>query len=199
MIEEVWFWIAIGFLSLVALLWFIHSVFKRIRYETFQAIGLLFIILALSLPETIGEYTELPYYTIVAASLALLAIVLILLGILTSHRRWINRKGTTNLNKFKNLMIFAYVRHPISLGIIIISFSLIFLINSILSNVLSIMAVISFFLSSYEKDSLFQESYGYPYRLYMKKVPRFNIIHGLIRSIIAREEEVAKEGEDVFY
>jgi protein-S-isoprenylcysteine O-methyltransferase Ste14 len=198
-IDAVWFWIAIGFLSLVALLWFIHSVFKGIRYETFQAIGLVFIILSLSLPETIGEYTELPYYTIIAASLAFLAIFMILLGILTSHRRWIKRKGTTNLNKFKNLMIFAYVRHPITLGIIIISFSLIFLINSILSNVLAIMAVISFFLSSYEKDSLFQESYGYPYRLYMKKVPRFNIIHGLIRSIIAREEEVAKEGEDVYY
>lgn len=199
MIDEVWFWIAISFLSLVALLWFIHSFLKGIRYETFQAIGLVFIILSLSLPETVGEYTELPYYIIIAASLAFFGIFMILLGIFTSHRRWIKRKGTTNLNKFKNLMIFAYVRHPVTLGIIIISFSLIFLINSILSNIFAIIAVISFFLSSYEKDSFFQESYGYPYQLYMKKVPRFNVFHGLIRSIISREEEVAKEGEDVFY
>ncbi|MFW9852742.1 MAG: hypothetical protein ACFFDS_07365, partial [Candidatus Thorarchaeota archaeon] len=108
-IDTIWFWIAIGFLSLIVVFWFIHSIFKGIRYETFQAIGLMFIILSLSLPETIGEYTELPYYTIIAASLALLALILILLGILTSHRRWIKRKGTSNLNKFKNLMIFAYV------------------------------------------------------------------------------------------
>jgi len=199
MIDEIWFWIAIGFFSFVALAWFLHSVFKGLRYETFQAVGLVFIILSLSLPDTIGAYSELPYYTIIAASLALLALVMILLGVLTSHRRWIKQKGTTNLNKFKNLMIFAYVRHPITLGLIIICFSLIFLLNSILSNVLAIMAIISFFLSSYEKDSLFQDSFGYPYRLYMKKVPRFNIIHGLIRSIIAREEEVAKEGEEVFF
>ena len=55
------------------------------------------------------------------------------------------------------------------------------------------MAVISFFVSSLEKDSHLQKLYGYPYKLYTQRVPRYNIFHGIIRAILSKEEEVKQE------
>lgn len=132
---------------------------------------------------TLGEYLPIPYYQYIASSLTLIGMLLIMLGILSSQRRWVKRKGTRNLNSFKNMLFFAYIRHPMILGTVILCLALIFLTNSILSNVFAVLAVTCFFLASYEKDSYMEEKYGYPYKVYERKVPRFNIIWGIIKAI----------------
>ncbi|MCG3226199.1 MAG: hypothetical protein H7645_04710 [Candidatus Heimdallarchaeota archaeon] len=147
----------------------------------------------MSVPETAGAYARMDSYTLISTILASTGITSILIGVLSSGRKWVTRRGTANLNKFTNLLFFAYIRHPITLGCILISFSMIFLISSIVSNVLAIVAILSFVLSSFERDVFLQKAYGYPYRLYMKKVPRFNILHGIIRSILVREKEIESE------
>ncbi|MHA2309435.1 MAG: hypothetical protein ACXABJ_09175, partial [Candidatus Heimdallarchaeaceae archaeon] len=65
--------------------------------------------------------------------------------------------------------------------------------SSIVSNVIAIVAILSFVLSSFERDVFLRKAYGYPYRLYMKKVPRFNIFQGILRSILVREKEIESE------
>ncbi|MCG3259080.1 MAG: hypothetical protein H7644_05005, partial [Candidatus Heimdallarchaeota archaeon] len=90
--------------------------------------------------------------------------------------------------RFTNLLIFAYVRHPVSLGMMLISISMIFYIHSLLSNLLAGVAFLVFMFSSFEKDTFFKELYGYPYKVYSKTVPRFNFVHGLIKALIASKK-----------
>ena len=192
MIDTIWFWSLIVLISVFLVVWLLFAIYRGIRYEIFQVIGFIFVTLSLSL--TVGEYSTFQYYEITASILALVAFSLIFLGLISINRRWVKRRGTANLNKFGNLLFFAYIRHPIGLGLIFVAFSLIFLVNSILSNIFAVMAVIAFFVSSLEKDSHLQKLYGYPYKLYMQRVPRFNIFHGIIRAILSREnEEIEQE------
>ncbi len=193
MLDYLWFWSLIVFLSAVLIVWLMFSIYRGIRHEVFLVVGFVFLVIAMSVPETAGSYGRLDYYTLISIILASIGFTSILVGALSSGRRWEIRKGTANLNKFTNLLFFAYFRHPITLGCIFISLSVIFLISSIVSNVLAIVAILSFVLSSFERDVFLQKAYGYPYRLYMKKVPRFNILHGILRSILVREKEIESE------
>lgn len=195
MLDYLWFWAIIVFFSAVLVVWLMFSIYRGIRHEVFLVVGFIFLIIALSVPETAGTYSSLAYYTHISIILASLGISSVLFGVLSSGRRWVTRRGIEKLNKFTNLLFFAYIRHPITLGCILISFSIIFLISSIVSNVLAIIGILSFVLSSFERDVFLQKAYGYPYRLYMKRVPRFNIIHGLLRSFLAREKEIESESK----
>ena len=193
MIDAIWYWIIIGVLSLILLIWLIFALYRRVRFQAIQSFGFIFLILGMSF--TLGEYLPIPYYQHISGSLAILGIFLIVFGLLSSQRRWAKRKGTKNLHSFNNLFIFAYIRHPIAFGTVILSFALIFLANSILSNVFAVLSVVCFFLSSYEKDNYMIETYGYPYKNYARQVPRFNIILGIIKAIRANipEKEAKKK------
>ena len=134
---------------------------------------------------TLGRKNNL---TISRNVFVIFSMIFILAGTLSSGRRWIRRRGTENLNRFTNLLIFAYIRHPVSLGMMLISISLIFYIHSLLSNLLAGIALLVFMFSSLEKDTFFKELYGYPYKVYSKTVPRFNFVHGLIKAIIENKK-----------
>ena len=193
MIDSLWFWSLIVFFSAVLIVWLMFSIYRGIRHEVFLVVGFVFLVIALSVPETAGAYARMDYYTLISIIFASIGFASSLVGALSFGRKWVTRRGTANLNKFTNLLFFAYIRHPITLGCIFISLSLIFLVSSIVSNVLAIVAILSFVLSSFERDVFLQKVYGYPYKLYMKKVPRFNIFHGILRSILVREKEIESE------
>ena len=198
MIDSTWYWIVIGILSVILVIWIIFAIYRGIRFEAILAFGYVFLILGMSF--TLGEYLPIPYYQNIAGSLTLLGMLLVILGLLCSQRRWVKRKGTKNLNSFKNLLVFAYIRHPMVLGTVILCFALITLANSILSNVFAVLAVICFFLASYEKDSYMVEKYGYPYKVYALKVPRFNIIWGIIKAIKTNTQGKGdKKKEEILY
>jgi len=189
------FWTLIGILSFLVFIRAIIAISRGIRYEYLQVLGFALLILSLTLT---GSYSYIYYvgseeivYLSLSLTLALLSMVFILGGTLSSSRRWVRRRGTENLNRFTNLLIFAYIRYPVSLGMMLISISLIFYIHSLLSNLLAGVALLIFMLSSLEKDTFFKELYGYPYKVYSKAVPRFNIVYGLIKAII-----VSKKAQD---
>ena len=192
MIDPRIFWTLIGILSFLVFIRAVITISRGIRYEYLQVSG--FVILILSLTLT-GSYSyiyhvgnEETVYLSLSLTLALLSMIFILAGTLSSGRRWIRRRGTENLNRFTNLLIFAYIRHPVSLGMMLISISLIFYIHSLLSNLLAGIALLVFMFSSLEKDTFFKELYGYPYKVYSKTVPRFNFVHGLIKAIIENKK-----------
>ena len=114
MIDTIWFWSLIIFISVFVVVWLLFAIYRGQRYEIFEVIGFIFITLSLSLD--VGEYGTFQFYEITASIFALIAIFIIFLGLISSNRRWVKRRGTANLNKFRNLLIFAYLRHPISLG-----------------------------------------------------------------------------------
>jgi len=186
------FWTLIGILSFLVFIRAIISISRGIRYEYLQVSGFALLILSLSLT---GSYSYIYYvgseeivYLSLSLALALLSVVFILAGTLSSSRQWVSRRGTENLNRFTNLLIFAYVRHPVSLGMMLISISMIFYIHSLLSNLLAGVAFLVFMFSSFEKDTFFKELYGYPYKVYSKTVPRFNFVHGLIKALIVSKK-----------
>ena len=192
MIDPRIFWTLIGILSFLVFIRAVITISRGIRYEYLQVSGFVLLILSLTLT---GSYSYIYHvgneeivYLSLSLTLALLSMFLILAGTLSSGRRWIRRRGTENLNRFTNLLIFAYIRHPVSLGMMLISISLIFYIHSLLSNLLAGIALLVFMFSSLEKDTFFKELYGYPYKVYSKTVPRFNFVHGLIKAIIENKK-----------
>lgn len=192
MIEPRLFWTLIGILCFLVFIRAIITISRGIRHEYLQVSGFALLILSLTLT---GPYSYIYYvgseeivYLSLSLALALLSVVFISAGILSSNRQWVSRRGTENLNRFTNLLIFAYVRHPVSLGMMLISISMIFYIHSLLSNLLAGVAFLVFMFSSFEKDTFFKELYGYPYKVYSKTVPRFNFVHGLIKALIVSKK-----------
>jgi len=191
-------------MSTVVLVWLILVIIRRVRYEVFLVLGFMLIILSLTLT---GDYSgtyllsvqNLFIYQIVSIVIAGIALVFIILGLFSSNKRWIKKRGTDKLNSFRNLAFFAYVRQPITFSCMLISISLMLLIQSILSNVLAGLALIIFTISSFEKDTFLQKLYGYPYKVYSRQVPRFNVLHGMVRSFIIRERDKGRTDDFVIY
>ncbi len=187
LINDLWYLIAISIIGAFLLVWLFFAIYRGIRFEMLQILGYILVVLSLSF--SVGTYIINNYFIIIANILSYIGLIFTFLGLVTSNRRWIIRKGIKGLNKFSNLMLYAYIRHPITLGMIFISLSAIFLNHSILSNLFDVMAILCFILSSVEKDLYYENMYGFPYTLYMNRVPRFNIIAGIIRSLKSTEEE----------
>lgn len=182
------FWIVISILSLVLFSWLFFAFYNGYRYEIFKIIGFIFLILSISLPEIL-PYNSSELYLQIGVVIAIISFCLIFLGIITSHKTWVKKKGTTNLNKFGNLLIYSILRQPIILGFLVLDLALIFYIPDVVVTIFLVMSFLSFILASYEKDNYMIKIYGYPYRVYMKRVPKFNIFLGIIRAVMTKEEE----------
>jgi protein-S-isoprenylcysteine O-methyltransferase Ste14 len=75
--------------------------------------------------------------------------------------------------------IMSIVRHPMYLGTAIASFALILILQSILSIVLSIVAIVLLWMASKMEDDYNIERFGDSYREHMTRVPRWNVFKGL--------------------
>lgn len=193
MLDEPWFWVSLIIISVFLCAWLVFAIYNSARYQILQIFG--YLMLVLGLVFTIGPYPPVIYGKYISSVLAYTALILIAISVAMTRWRWINRRGTEKLNSPSNLMIFAFVRHPITLAMMLIGFSVIVLKSSILSNVLTTMALVFFLLSSFEKDIYQEKVYGYPHKVYSTSVPRFNIITGLVKSIIIARKEKKNIGK----
>jgi len=75
--------------------------------------------------------------------------------------------------------IMRIVRHPMYLGTAIAAFALILIFQSILSIVLSIIAIVLLWMASKMEDDYNIERFGDSYRKHMTLVPRWNVFKGL--------------------
>ena len=71
------------------------------------------------------------------------------------------------------------VRHPMYLGTAIAAFALIFVFQSILSIVLSTIAIVLLWMASKTEDDYNIERFGDSYREHMTLVPGWNVLKGL--------------------
>ena len=84
--------------------------------------------------------------------------------------------------------IYAVVRHPIYLGWILAIFvATIFLHQHWLFLIIGILGIASVYLISRQEDRLNIERFDSDYKGYMQKVPRMNIIVGIIRLLRRRK------------
>jgi len=77
--------------------------------------------------------------------------------------------------------IYGIVRHPMWLGMAIWSVALILVFQSVLSIILSAVAVVCFRIGATKEDEFNIKEFGDAYREYIKKVPMWNIFKGLRR------------------
>ncbi len=86
--------------------------------------------------------------------------------------------------------IYAIVRHPLYLGwILAIFIATIFLHQHWLFVIIGIPGIASVYLISRQEEQTSIEKFGDDYRLYMQKVPRMNLLKGIIRLIQRRKRE----------
>ena len=131
--------------------------------------GLFFtsLLLSLGLHQT-GDIADIVWLEIIGFVLFIPAAILIASAIVAIVQGNLVKTG-----------IMRIVRHPVYLGTAIAAFALILVFQSILSIVLSIIAIVLLWMASKMEDDYNIERFGDTYRKHMTLVPRWNVFKGL--------------------
>ena len=131
--------------------------------------GLFFtsLLLSLGLHQT-GDISDIVWLEIIGFVLFIPAAILIASAIVAIVQGNLVKTG-----------IMRIVRHPMYLGTAIAAFALILVFQSILSIVLSIIAIVLLWMASKMEDDYNIERFGDSYRKHMTLVPRWNVFKGL--------------------
>ena len=131
--------------------------------------GLFFtsLLLSLGLHQT-GDIADIVWLEIIGFVLFIPAAILIASAIVAIVQGNLVKTG-----------IMRIVRHPMYLGTAIAAFALILVFQSILSIVLSIIAIVLLWMASKMEDNYNIERFGDTYRKHMTLVPRWNVFKGL--------------------
>ena len=84
--------------------------------------------------------------------------------------------------------IYAFVRHPEFLGHILIIFALVIISQHWISVIVGAILIVLLCLAMIEEEKRNIEKFGDAYRDYMKRVPRINLIAGIIKQIHSRRK-----------
>ena len=84
--------------------------------------------------------------------------------------------------------MYAFVRHPEFLGHILIIFALVIISQHWISLIVGAILIILLCLAMIEEEKRNIEKFGDAYRDYMKRVPRINLIAGIIKQIHSKRE-----------
>ena len=85
--------------------------------------------------------------------------------------------------------LYAFVRHPEFLSHILIIFALIIISQHWISLIVGAILIVLLFLAMIEEEKRNIEKFGKAYRSYMKRVPRINLIAGIIKQIHSKREK----------
>ena len=96
----------------------------------------------------------------------------------------LRRKGTGNV---VDSGIYGIIRHPMYLGAMVMFFSHIFLGQSWIVAISTIIAIVCCNLIIQSGDQRNIEKFGNDYQLYIQKVPRINFLLGIIRLIQSKK------------
>jgi protein-S-isoprenylcysteine O-methyltransferase Ste14 len=131
--------------------------------------GLFFtsLLLSLGLHQT-GEIADIVWLEIIGFVLFIPAAILIASAIVAITHKDLVKTGMMSI-----------VRHPMYLGTATAAFALILVFQSILSIVLSIIAIVLLWMASKMEDDYNIKRFGNSYREHMTLVPRWNVFKGL--------------------
>lgn len=131
--------------------------------------GLFFtsLLLSLGLHQT-GDIADIVWLEIIGFVLLIPAAILVVFAIIAIAQGNLVKTG-----------IMKIVRHPMYLGTAIAAFALILVFQSLLSVVLSIIAIVLLWMASKMEDDYNIERFGDSYRKHMTRVPRWNFFSGL--------------------
>lgn len=84
--------------------------------------------------------------------------------------------------------MYAFVRHPEFLGHILIIFALVIIAQHWVSLIIGAMLIILLCLAMIEEEKRDIEKFGNAYKDYIKRVPRINLLAGVIRKMYFKKE-----------
>jgi protein-S-isoprenylcysteine O-methyltransferase Ste14 len=96
-------------------------------------------------------------------------------------------KDWTDTTVVVDIGIYAIVRHPLYLGWLLIYVALILLSQHWLIAIIGIPGIACVYLISRQEDQRLIEKFGDDYKDYMQKVPRMNLLAGIIRQVRRRD------------
>ena len=130
-------------------------------------------------------YNSANLATLLYAGWIILACGLAILIISSQTRRRAHRVSETLIQSG----IYAYVRHPEFLGHMLMIISLTFMAQHPISAAIGLVLLLLLCIEIVEEDKRNIEKFGDAYKDYMKKVPRINLLAGIIKSICERRSE----------
>ena len=162
--------------------WTISSIPKRRVFEIYAGCGisicLTLLVFGLSSWYKIAASKNLQFIGDIMVFVAI-AIAIIALGTLKVRGK--PEKGIEDTKVLIEGTIFGVIRHPLYLGLMIWGISQILKIQSILSTILGMAAILCFWMAGKKEDEFNVNKFGEGYREYMKKVPMWNVFKGLRR------------------
>jgi protein-S-isoprenylcysteine O-methyltransferase Ste14 len=82
--------------------------------------------------------------------------------------------------------VYSIVRHPQYVGYVLLTLGFAALSQHTLTSILAACSAGAFYGQSFREETLLRKQLGQDYSEYMRRVPRFNFLAGLFRSLFAR-------------
>lgn len=110
----------------------------------------------------------------------------IILLILAGFLMWLQIYTFRKLGKTPLITtgIYSFIRHPQYLAGMLLGLSFIMITQHWLVLALGVPFIIIFYIAGWDEDKFCVKKFGKEYEDYMKKVPRFNLIFGVIKKYI---------------
>jgi protein-S-isoprenylcysteine O-methyltransferase Ste14 len=96
-------------------------------------------------------------------------------------------KGYVHTTVLVDQGVYAIVRHPQYLAGMLLGLALSFIAQHWVVAVLGALAIIVYYVDTYEEEAASIEKFGGEYRRYMERVPRVNFILGILRFVQAKQ------------
>ena len=159
---------------------------RRKKFEIFAETGIGLFISVIVLGLTSFNNIMLSRAGII--SLQYMSILFFLVGIMLIVSSFISlkligkpSKGLENTTKMIHKGIFKILRHPLYLGLSLLTIGFLFAYQAYILIIIVLVAVVLFYIASRFEDDYNINKFGSSYKEYMQKVPRWNFILGLIR------------------
>jgi protein-S-isoprenylcysteine O-methyltransferase Ste14 len=149
------------------------------------------LVLAYSLLWFLDTPVDIQLLRYVGGAILVVGIVLIFLPRIAFRSKGKPGKGKdwTDTTVLVDTGIYAIVRHPLYLGWLLLYVALIFLSQHWLTAIIGIPGMACVYLISRQEDYRLVEKFGDDYKRYMQKVPRMNLLDGVIRLIRRRKRK----------
>lgn len=164
--------------------WLIPVTRKHIIYEIYEALGLggSISLLILGWSGILQHYNIKPL-RIIGHILYIVALLLAIPTFVTLKLKGKPKSGWEHTSIMISSNVYSIVRHPLYLSTAIWAIALMFIFQSLPSILLGIASIYCCWMASKKEDKYNIKKFGDSYRKYMQKVPRWNVIKGLLRFI----------------
>jgi protein-S-isoprenylcysteine O-methyltransferase Ste14 len=178
-----WIFVILGALWIgIFIFWLIPMIQQRIIYEIFEAAGLggFLTLLILGLGGFITHY-DIRILRIIGFILYAPTAFFVIPTFAILKHKGKPKSGWEHTTIMINSSIFRIVRHPLYLGTALWTMALMLIFQSLSATILGIAVIGCCWMASKKEDEFNINKFGNDYLEYMKEVPRWNAIKGLLQ------------------